>query len=133
MTESKFDPKKEMQRCKGIIRTSLTKWLEIREHGSSDPFYPDGGSLNLLRGHIIYARAIIDGLCQSYGMDRPTEMDIPLPPYADQNLFVFPESDRAKRITSFPNWRLRNAMKPAPADAVMAFQVDWGDKSEAAV
>ena len=38
------------------IRTSYDRWHYLYEHGGSDPFWPDGTNLHLVRNHIIHAK-----------------------------------------------------------------------------
>ena len=40
----------------------LECWHNIYQNGCSDPFWPDGENLNLIRNHIIYANNMIDEL-----------------------------------------------------------------------
>ena len=36
------------------IDRAYKHWEEISKHGTSDPFWPDGVNMNLVRNHIIY-------------------------------------------------------------------------------
>ena len=36
------------------LAKSFERWEYLKEHGGSDPFYADGGSMNLVRNHIMY-------------------------------------------------------------------------------
>ena len=44
------------------IDERFQRWDEIYHHGCSDPFWPDGININLVRNHIIYHRKELDSL-----------------------------------------------------------------------
>ena len=93
--------KKEISACCDTLRTTPTRWIHIRDYGCSDPSWPDGCNMNLLRNHMRYAKRTIDKLCLENGFETPPEMDIPIPPYVDENYFSDPNSERAKKIRAF--------------------------------
>ena len=39
------------------LEKSYACWDHLKEYGGSDPFWPDGVSMNLVRNHIIYVKA----------------------------------------------------------------------------
>ncbi len=63
------------------LAESHERWLLLYEYGGSDPFYPDGINLNLVRNHIIYYRSRLEELCQ--GQELPEIYYRPLPPAVD--------------------------------------------------
>ena len=48
-------------------KKSLEKWNDIYANGCSDPFWPDGINLNLVRNHILYYNSQIQSLAQKEG------------------------------------------------------------------
>ena len=36
------------------------RWEYLKDHGGSDPFWPDGCNMNLVRNHIIYLRKEVE-------------------------------------------------------------------------
>ena len=58
--------KKEKENLAEEMAKSFERWEYLMEHGGSDPFYPDGGSLNLVRNHIIYYK---QKMVEEYGRD----------------------------------------------------------------
>ena len=36
------------------IDESVARWNHLLKHGGSDPFWPDGTNMNLVRNHVIY-------------------------------------------------------------------------------
>ena len=71
--------------------------------------------MNLLRNHLIYYKRLIREVCAENDFDLPAEAFYPDLPYVDENYFVKPNSERAKRIKNFPNWKTRNQESIAPA------------------
>jgi len=85
------------------IHERADRWNSIMQNGCSDPFWPDGVNLNLVRNHIIYAKNRIREICEENGLIPPDEIDCYIPPQVPDNLFRGDiESDRGKRIAS---WR----------------------------
>lgn len=80
------------------IRERHSRWKTIYREGPNDPFWPDGGGLNLVRGHIIYYRYKIAELCSQYRFSKPPEYNLPIPPEMDPDYFADPTSERAKNI-----------------------------------
>ena len=57
--------KEEEDLAEGLAK-SFERWEYLMEHGGSDPFYADGGSMNLVRNHILnYKRQ----MAERYGED----------------------------------------------------------------
>lgn len=77
--------KKEKENLAEEMAKSFERWEYLMEHGGSDPFYADGGSLNLVRNHIIsYKQKMVD----EYGRDYEKYPEIfyrELPPEVDDN------------------------------------------------
>ncbi len=97
MGKRKYNPHKEIEECCSTLRNTPLKWIHHRDYGCNDPFWSDGTNMNLLRNHMIYAKNRIQAVCQEYGILPPKELDIPIPPYVDENYFADPNCDRAKK------------------------------------
>lgn len=82
---------------KDIIK-EVNQWEEEYTNGCSDPFWPDGCNLNLVRNHVIYYKRKMLQLCEDNNLKVPQEYFIPIPRYIDSNYFAKPNSERAKRI-----------------------------------
>ena len=77
--------KKEKENLAEELAKSFERWEYLKEHGGSDPFYADGGSLNLVRNHIIYYK---QQMVEEYGRDYEKYPEIfyrELPPEVDNN------------------------------------------------
>lgn len=63
------------------LKQSFANWDEIKENGTSDPAWPDGVNINLVRNHIIFHKREIERLSagQLFPPDDPI-MDKPVPP-----------------------------------------------------
>lgn len=64
------------------LEQAYERWDFLREHGGSDPFWPDGVSMNLVRNHIIYYKNqlakqedTLFGLPDAYYKETPPETD----------------------------------------------------------
>ena len=58
--------KKETENLTEELAKSFERWEYLRDHGGSDPFYADGGSMNLVRNHIMYHK---QKMVEQYGSD----------------------------------------------------------------
>lgn len=92
---------------KGVTET-IARWKSYKENGGTDPFYPDGVNMNLLRNHLIHYKREIRELCAEKNISLPAEAFVPNLPYTDENYFAKPESERAKYIMSKPYWKCCN-------------------------
>lgn len=128
MGKRKFNPQKEIERCCETLQSTPKRWIHHRDQGCSDPFWSDGCNMNLLRGHMIYAKTTIKNLCCEYGLLEPAELSIPIPPYVDENFFADPDSDRAKRYWTFGC--CCNKEKPCSLEEMKAYKIESGNKQE---
>ena len=63
------------------VQADVAHWHDLKANGCSDPFWPDGVNMNLVRNHIIYALRQIAELRAS---DRQLSLfDIPTPEVGD--------------------------------------------------
>ena len=77
--------KKESENLAKELADTFERWEYLREHGGSDPFYADGGSMNLERNHIIYYK---QKMVEEYGRDYEKYPEIfyrEPPPEVDDN------------------------------------------------
>lgn len=72
------------------------RWKEIHENGCSDPTWPDGVNLNLVRNHIIFAQRKIKEYCGENGEELPVIVFRELPPKLDSEYMANAETIRAK-------------------------------------
>lgn len=70
----------ELEQERRNILREREYWKSVCENGCSDPFWPDGCNMNLIRNHIIYARNRILELCQQGGITLPEEYYLEVPP-----------------------------------------------------
>ena len=64
------------------LEQAYKRWDHLNEHGGTDPFWPDGGSMNMIRKHIIYYKEKLAeqenslfGLPDAYYRETPPEMN----------------------------------------------------------
>lgn len=88
------------------LEKSFAQWENLRSHGGSDPFYPDGVNMNLVRNHIIWWKKHMEAKMQ----DGQTSMFdvagayiIPTPPKVPDN-YVAPASEHCHRFDDNPFW-----------------------------
>ncbi len=77
--------KKEKENLEEELAKSFERWEYLKEHGGSDPFYADGGSMNLVRNHIMYYK---NAMVEQYGADYEKYPEIfyrELPPEVNDN------------------------------------------------
>lgn len=77
--------KKENENLAEELVDFFERWEYLKEHGGSDPFYADGGSMNLVRNHIIYYK---QKMVEEYGRDYEKYPEIfyrEPPPEVDDN------------------------------------------------
>lgn len=56
-------------------------WEDIKVYGCRDPFWEDGGNMNLERNHCIYYRDRIKELCERHSLPMPGLLsEYPIPP-----------------------------------------------------
>lgn len=70
------------------IRVGIAHWLNLRDYGCSDPFWPDGTNMNLTRNHVIYEKRQIDELCEAHGLPVPPERYIETPPKVPEQYYA---------------------------------------------
>ncbi len=80
------------------IRRELERWKYLQEHGGSDPFWPDGCNMNLVRNHVIYAKR----KCEDMLMPEqyPEEYYLATPPEVDNDFMARKEEIAAHARTA---------------------------------
>lgn len=74
--------KKKQENPLEELEKSYAQWQQLYEHGGSDPFWPDGVNLDLVRNHIIYFKGQIEETCplcmadELYLRELPPEVDM---------------------------------------------------------
>lgn len=105
--EEKAIRKRLVEAANGITE-SIKRWNHLFNYGGSDPAWPDGVNMNLVRNHISFFKHEIETICVETELPVPDEYRLPTPPYIDNNYFARPESERAKRIMNRPGWQCYN-------------------------
>lgn len=118
-------PEERLKEARASSAESQKHWLDIYENGCSDPTWPDGVNLNLVRNHIIHYQGIIRECCDELGVEY-TETDIP--PQVDADYIAKPEVivRDAKRaldeLSSDPNYKelvtLRASYTPKQLESI---------------
>lgn len=74
------DKDAEMAQLTKDLTDSFDRWDYIMKHGSSDPFWPDGTGLNLVRNHILYyknaMKELVEGDSEELNLFSQTYPDI---------------------------------------------------------
>ena len=103
----KYIPPEEMTieqlRCE--LKKTFAEWTRLRDEGGSDPSYPDGVNMNLVRNHIIWWKSFIaDKDAEQLSLFGSGEIeDMPLPPIVPDN-YVSPNSPTKDRFNGSPFW-----------------------------
>ena len=79
------------------------RWQYILSHGTSDPYWPDGMNMNLVRNHCVHYHRLIKELCESHGLPLPEIYHKPMPPEMPMD---FMATERVCR------WQMRHAVNP---------------------
>lgn len=82
---------------------AYAQWQQLYENGGSDPFWPDGVNLNLIRNHIIYFKGQIEETCPLYMADELYLRE--LPPEVDQNYMANPDKIREQARQSLQTYQ----------------------------
>ena len=76
------------------IRLSVQHWKEVKAKGTTDPFWPDGTNLNLVRNHIIYDKGCLKELCNGK-KGCPVEVRVKIPKKVSES-YMAPNSKAAR-------------------------------------
>jgi hypothetical protein len=61
------------------IKGSFKRWKDLKKKGGSDPFWPDGTNMNLVRNHVFYDQKRLRELCKAQKV-RPCPIEAKLKP-----------------------------------------------------
>ena len=90
MSNKMKGPVAELEKLCKEIRSSANRWNDILHNGCSDPTWPDGVNMNLVRNHIFYFKWRIRELCEENGMIMPEEAFFNVPPEVPDSLWTRP-------------------------------------------
>lgn len=97
-------PKKKeatIEELKASVREQFKHWKEIKKKGTTDPFWPDGLNMNLVRNHIFYYQYQLKERCKAEKRrPYPMEATLKLPPKM-KDTYMAPGSKAAKH-TALP-------------------------------
>lgn len=80
------------------LRDSYERWNHILQNGAGDPFWEDGGNMNLVRNHIIYYKRQCEA--ELLPEEYPEEYFWGLPTEVDNKYMALPEEIRKHAIES---------------------------------
>lgn len=75
------------------ISESLSRWKDLKEHGGSDPFWPDGVNMNLVRNHVMAFKRECES--QLSPEEYPPEYHLETPPVVSSDYMARSEEIRA--------------------------------------
>lgn len=109
--EKYIDPEKmTLEQLRAELAKSYSEWEHLLIEGCSDPFWPDGVNMNLVRNHIIWWKSHIQAKAQTEQLsmfDLSSDADeIPIPPVVNNN-YVAPNGKHSNR---FDNSYFRDAI-----------------------
>lgn len=103
----KYIPPEKMtvEQIQANIDERFRAWDKIAQNGCSDPFWPDGVNLNLIRNHIIYYYGLLHerqaGQVQISLFDQPAStQERPIPPEVPDNYMVA-DCEHSHRLDKF--------------------------------
>ena len=87
-------PNDELERLLASHEERYSTWHRYNELGGSDPTWPDGANMNLVRNHIIYDKERLKELIPDGNL--PAEYYLPTPPVVDNN-YLAPKGEYFKQ------------------------------------
>lgn len=98
----RVDPQKTVNGMAVSIEQEAMRWQDIQENGCSDPFWPDGTNMNLVRNHILYYKEQIMTTCTENGLTLPDEYYTPTPPKVTHSYMAnLKQRKRVERLRDF--------------------------------
>lgn len=74
------------------IRDNFKRWSHLKKKGGTDPSWPDGTNMNLVRNHVSYYQGQLRDLCKEQKV-RPCPIEAKLkPPPAVSETYCAPKS-----------------------------------------
>lgn len=90
------------------VREQISYWKDLNENGSSDPAWPDGMNMNLVRNHFMYHKRKIVEVCERNGWPLPDEYYLPMPPEAVMHKMIAP------KVGTKPSRRQSESLRKRP-------------------
>lgn len=89
------------------IRNEYQAWNEIAEHGCSDPFWPDGANMNIIRNHILCYKKQLISKAEKENAPIPQEAYWPVPPLVPEEYMV----KSGKSFLRYKKWNRKIVLK----------------------
>lgn len=70
-------PEAMLQQAERSFIEERLHWEYVHKYGCSDPFWPDGTNLNLIRNHCIYYKRQMEELCKEHSQPMPKLLPLP--------------------------------------------------------
>ncbi len=84
------------------VRERISYWKDLNENGGSDPGWPDGTNMNLVRNHVIHHKRGIVEVCERNGWPPPDECYLPTPPkVSDGHMASLGQKERVERLRQY--------------------------------
>ena len=80
------------------LENSFARWDFIHEYGCSDPFWADGGNMNLVRNHIMYYKQQLSAEATLFLLPKAYYREVP--PEVDNNYMARPDEIRQNAARS---------------------------------
>lgn len=93
-------PERRLELLVKEVRDEYARWDMYHDRGGSDPTWPDGVNMELIRNHIIYGKRQMKELCDESGLDLPDLYHRPLPPEVPRDYMARKEEIREHAIKS---------------------------------
>lgn len=78
--KKKLDPETRLKQIADDLEKTYRRWEHYRDDGGSDPSWPDGVNMNLLRNRAFYFKNEIQQFCEENGLSIPDICRRPAPP-----------------------------------------------------
>lgn len=100
----KLAPEQELRQYRERLMEAFELWGEIKMYGCSDPAYPDGQNMNLVKNHIMYFRFKIAETCMLKALDYPPEYNLSLPPQVPAGYMAsLDQTERVEKLRAMGN------------------------------
>jgi hypothetical protein len=88
-------PEEMLQQAERSFIEERFHWEDVHKYGCSDPGWPDGTNLNLIRNHCIFYKRQMDEICKEHSLPMPVLL--PIPDEVDDD-FMAPYGKFPKRL-----------------------------------
>jgi hypothetical protein len=86
MGKKELTPEEMLTQIRAEYMDELGNWEFIHQYGCSDPFWPDGCNLNLIRSHCIWYQKQMEEICKENSLPVPETP--PLPAEVDEDFMA---------------------------------------------